>query len=357
LRGLIIAAMILVNTAGDYRTTYWPLKHAQWNGWTPTDLIFPSFLFMMGVAMTLSFPARIGRGVPVRALVAHVVVRSLALFAIGLFINAFPNFDLATWRIPGVLQRFAICYFVVALLYLATYRQNPIRTNIRLMATAAIICLVSYWVLLTFVPVPGYGAGQLTAQGSLSAYLDRMVFGRHLYGETRLYDPEGVLSTIPSFATVILGLFAGECLRSAAPQKRKTMGLIAAGAALMILGQMLHPFFPINKRLWTSTFVLLAGGFTTLSLGVCYYLFDVLRWRKWTAVALVFGTNSILAYTLSEVIDSVLDETDVHSWFYQHALASWISPYNASLTYSLLYVGLIFLLVLPLYLKRIFVRL
>jgi predicted acyltransferase len=357
LRGIILAAMILVNTAGNYSTTYWPLKHAEWNGWTPTDLIFPSFLFMMGVAMTLSFPSRFARGATVPTLVRHIVLRSLGLFAIGLFVNAFPEFEVSTWRIPGVLQRFAACYLVVGLIYLFTRKREPVRANIPVIVTIAIVCLVAYWALMTFVPVPGYGTGHLDPEGNLGAYIDRSLLGQHLYAQTKVYDPEGVLSTLPAFATALFGILAGEWLRSATPQMRKTAGLLGAGIALMILGEALHPFFPINKKLWTSTFVLFTSGFTTLSLGICYWVFDVRRWRRFLTPALVFGTNSILAYTLSEIIEPIFERTHVHDWFYNHALASWLPPYNASLAYSLLYVFLIFLLILPLYQKRIFVRL
>jgi predicted acyltransferase len=156
---------------------------------------------------------------------------------------------------------------------------------------------------------------------------------------------------------LLFGILAGEWLRSATPPLRRTAGLIGAGIVLMILGQALHPFFPINKKLWTSTFVLLAGGFTTLSLGICYWVLDVRRWRRFAMPALVFGTNSILAYTVSEVVDPTFDRMHLHEWFYDHALASWLPPYNASLAYSLLYVLLIFLIILPFYWKRIFVRL
>ena len=352
-----MASMILVNTAGNYATTYWPLKHADWNGWTPTDLIFPSFLFMMGVAMTLSFPARFARGATESSLVRHIVLRSLGLFAIGLFVNAFPEFVVQTWRIPGVLTRFAACYLVVGLIYLFTRKRDPVRANIPVILTLGIFCLIAYWALMTFVPVPGYGTGRLDPEGNLGAYIDRAIFGQHLYAQTKVYDPEGLLSTLPSFATVLFGILTGEWLRSSNPPMRRTVGLVGAGIGLIILAEAIHPFFPINKKLWTSTFVLLTSGFTTLSLGICYWIIDVKKWRRFAMPALVFGTNSILAYVLSEVIDPTFDRLHWHEWFYNHALASWISPYNASLTYSLLYVLLIFLLVLPLYRKRIFVRL
>jgi predicted acyltransferase len=371
LRGIIIAFMILVNDSGGDKT-YWPLEHAAWNGWTPTDLVFPSFLFMVGVALTFSLPSRLARGTSLGVLVRHIVLRSLGLFAIGEFIYGFPYFDLHTWRIPGVLQRIAVCYLIGSLLYLFTRREDKtasaapaktqVRANVPVIATLAVTFLVAYWALLTFVPVPGYGVGRLDPEGNLGASIDRALFSTHLYAQTKTWDPEGLLSTLPAISTILLGILCGEWVRSRRGSTQKTLGMIAAGIVLMAAGQLLHPVFPINKKLWTSTFVLLAGGFTSLAFGICYWLIDVKRWRRWTPAFLVFGTNAILAYTLSEILAEVLDligfhGVDAHSWLYQNQFASWLNPYNASLAYAIAYVLLIWLIVLPFYRKRIFLRL
>ncbi len=364
LRGLILAAMILVNNAGSGRDAYWPLQHAKWNGWTPTDLIFPSFLFMAGMALTLSMPARLGRGEAPATIARHMFVRCAVLFAIGVFVvNSFLHWDLATLRIPGVLQRIAVCYLCAGLLYLATRRQidGRVAANVPVLATVAIVCLVLYWALLRFVPVPGYGVGRLDPDGNLGAYIDRALLGNHLYAETKTYDPEGLLSDIPAIGTALMGVLCGEWLRSKNSQGRKVVGLIAAGACLMLLGTLLHPFFPINKKLWTSTFVLFAGGFTTFSMGVCYWLIDVRRWRGWTMPALVFGTNAIFAYTLSEIIEPIegvihIGGRNLHEVVYSGAFVPFFSPSNASLAYAICFVVFCWLIVLILYRNRIFLK-
>ncbi|HXR10556.1 MAG TPA: DUF5009 domain-containing protein, partial [Candidatus Acidoferrales bacterium] len=311
-RGATIAAMILVNDPGSWSHIYPPLEHAEWNGWTPTDLIFPFFLFIVGVSMTLSFASRIARGLTRRALAIHVVRRSALIFAIGLFLNGFPGFDFSTIRIMGVLQRIALCYLVAGLLYLMTFQREPaadrparVRANLRVTSAVAIALLVGYWALMTFVPVPGYGAGRLGKQDNLGAYVDRTLMGGHLWSESVTWDPEGFLSTLPAIASLLIGILAGEWLRSDRRAGRKALGLAAAGFALLAAGRLLHPYFPINKNLWTSSFVLFTGGFAMLALAACYWIVDVRAWRGWTAPVLVFGMNAILAYALAALVSEV----------------------------------------------------
>ena len=252
-RGATIAAMILVNDPGSWGHIYPPLEHAEWNGWTPTDLIFPFFLFIVGVSLTLSFASRIARGVSRRALVSHVARRSALIFFIGLFLNGFPGFDFSSIRIMGVLQRIALCYLVAGLLYLFTFqtkarvdRPTRVQANLRVTAIVALTLLVGYWALMTFVPVPGHGAGHLGKEDNLGAYIDRSLMGGHLWGESVTWDPEGLLSTLPAIASLLVGILACEWLRSDRDGVRKTVGLAAAGFALLVAGRLLHPFFPIN---------------------------------------------------------------------------------------------------------------
>ena len=285
-RGVTIAAMILVNDPGSWSHIYPPLEHAEWNGWTPTDLIFPFFLFIVGVSLTLSFASRIARGLTRRALMIHVVRRSALIFAIGLFLNGFPDFDLSSIRIMGVLQRIALCYLVAGLLYLATFQREPaadrpprVRANLRVTAAVAIALLVGYWALMTFVPVPGYGAGHLGKDDNLGAYVDRTLMGGHLWSESVTWDPEGFLSTFPAIASLLIGILAGEWLRSDRLAGRKALGLAVAGLVLLAAGRLLHPYFPINKNLWTSSFVMFTGGFAMLALAACYWWVDVRGWQ------------------------------------------------------------------------------
>lgn len=359
--------MILVNDAGGDRT-YWPLEHSDWNGWTPTDLVFPSFLFMVGMAITLALPSRLARGVKPGVLVRQIFFRAVGLFLIAEVLYGFPYYNLHTIRIPGVLQRIALCYAFGALIYLFTRREEKTaaglrrRANIPVIAALAVTFLVAYWALLTFVPVPGYGTGRLDPEGNLGAFIDRALFTGHLYAPAKTWDPEGLLSTLPAISNVLFGILCGEWIKSKRSSTQKVVGLLVAGVVLMALGEVLHPFFPINKKLWTSTFVLLTCGFATLAFAICYWFADVKRWRGWTPAFLVFGTNAILAYVLSEILAEFSDffkfgGTDVHNWVYQTLFAGWLNPYNASLAFAIAYVFLIWLIVLPFYRKRIFLRL
>jgi predicted acyltransferase len=372
-RGATIAAMILVNDPGSWSHIYPPLEHAEWNGWTPTDLIFPFFLFIVGVSMTLSFASRIARGITRRALVTHVVRRSALIFAIGLFLNGFPGFDLGSIRIMGVLQRIALCYFAAGLLYLITFQTVPasdrparVRANLRVTAAVAIALLVGYWALMTFVPVPGYGAGHLGKEDNLGAYVDRTLMGGHLWSESVTWDPEGFLSTLPAIASLLIGILAGEWLRSDRAAGRKVLGLATVGLALLIAGRLLHPFFPINKNLWTSSFVLFTGGFAMLALAACYWIVDVRAWRAWAAPFLVFGMNAILAYALAALVsevstdfefgDSTGHQTTLHGWLYQRYFVPHASPVNASLAFAVFFVLVIFALLWPFYRGKVFLR-
>jgi predicted acyltransferase len=380
-RGITIAAMILVNDPGSWSHIYAPLEHAEWNGWTPTDLIFPFFLFIVGVSMTLSFASRAGRGVTRGALAWHVLRRSVLIFVIGLFLNGFPSFDLHAIRIMGVLQRIALCYLVAGFLYLLLYRRDaadngeagmrpPARS--RTLSTGvwiamfAVILLVGYWALMTFVPVPGYGAGHLNPDDNLSAYIDRTLMGGHLWPESKTWDPEGFLSTLPAIATTLIGILAGAWLRSQHKRRRKTIGLVIAGIVLMLAGQWLNPYFPINKNLWTSTFVLFTGGFAMLLFAVFYWAVDLRGWRKWATPFLAFGMNAILAYALAAILSEISIDFEfpfsgarlqtLHGWVYDKYFIPHASANNASLAFAVFFVLLIYAFLWPLYRKKIFVR-
>jgi predicted acyltransferase len=372
-RGITIAAMILVNDPGSWSHVYAPLEHAEWNGWTPTDLIFPFFLFIVGVSMTLSFASRATRGVTRGLLAIHVARRSLLIFAIGLFLNGLPFFDFHTIRIMGVLQRIALCYLAGGLLYLATCRRSTdvdgkvrMGANIGAIAGVALILLVGYWALLTFVPVPGYGPGHLGKDENLGAYIDRWLMGGHLWSESKTWDPEGLLSTLPAIATALIGILAGEWLRSERRGARKILGLVIAGAALMVAGQLLHPYFQINKNLWTSTFVLFTGGFAMLLLALCYWLVDLRGWKKWAAPFLVFGMNAILAYALAAIVSETSIDFEfagpggrgqtLHGWLYNDFFTPYANPKNASLAFAVFFVLLILAPLWPLYRRKKFVR-
>lgn len=358
--------MILVNDPGTWSAVYWPLDHAEWNGWTPTDLIFPFFLFIVGVSMTMSFASRVKRGASRGDLAKHVLTRSLIIFAIGLFLNGFPHFHMATIRYTGVLQRIAACYLIGGLIVVATARkadQDGFETCIGFIAAVLCLLLVGYWALMRFVPVPGYGAGNLTPEGSLSAYIDRAIMLHHLWKP--MWDPEGFLSTIPAIGTLLSGVLVGEFLRSKRSMQQKFAGMLSIGAVAMIVGRLLHSFFPINKNLWTSTYVIFTAGFAMVVLAVCYWLADIKGWRKWATPFLVFGMNAIAAFTFATFVAkcSVVFHvtaggvrTTWHGYVYDRFFEPLASPYNASLIFALFFVALCWLPMWLLYRRRVFIK-
>jgi predicted acyltransferase len=361
-RGVTIAAMILVNDPGDGPSSYWPLKHAAWNGWTPTDLVFPFFLFIVGVAMAFSFTSRMQRGESRGRLLGHVLWRGVVLFALGVFLNGFPTrYDLSHLRIYGVLQRIAICYVLTAILELWT--------EWRVQFAVAVACLAGYWALMRHVAVPGFGIpGQdiplLDPNRNLAAWLDRKLLMGHLYEQVR--DPEGLLSNIPALATCLAGLLTGKWLRSSRSARVKTWGMAAAGVVAILLGHTWNVWFPINKKLWTSSYVFFTAGLALACLALCYWLVDVKQHRgAWTKPILVFGKNAIAAYFFSEALAAVLytvrvgttpHATTLQDYLYTHLFAPWATPPNSSLFYSLAYVLLCWLVMAVLYRRGLFLK-
>ena len=359
LRGLTVIFMILANTSG--RPAYWPLHHAHWNGWTPTDLVFPTFLFVMGVSIVFSFDVRLDRGLSKSALFAQILRRTLVLFALGLIVNGFPYFPLASLRIYGVLQRIALCFLGAGTLYLWERRPNRI-------AILVVVALAGYWALVRFVPVPGFGVpGRdvplLDPYANVVAYIDRLLFPGRLFNGTS--DPEGLLSTLPALGTTLLGLLAGLWLRSERSPAQKAYGLLAAGSVGILLGELWAPWFPINKHMWTSSFVLLAAGWSFLALALCYWAVEIRNWKQgWTYVPILFGTNAITAYVFSELLASTLEAIKIPagnaatslSTFVYSSLFGWASPSFGCLMYSVAFVLVCGMPVLFLHRNKIFLK-
>jgi predicted acyltransferase len=371
LRGLTIAFMILVNN-GDERASFWALKHAAWNGFTPTDLVFPTFLLLVGCAIVFSTEARLARGATRISLFGHTVRRAVILFLLGLSVNSFPLFRLSTMRYYGVLQRIALCYLIVGTLYLLV-RTREDKPAVWDKVTLLVACLLGYYLLMRLVPVPGFGlpgrdVPLLDRDNNLVAWLDRSLFSApHLYEGTR--DPEGLLSTIPALGTTLIGVLAGLFLRAPRSDRQKALGLAVAGAGGVILGLAWNPLFPINKKLWTSSYVLFAAGWSLLLLALFWYLVQMRRAPQsrrrtppWTAPLMVFGTNAIAAYCCAEWLAgglehvSVAPHLTVPRWVYLQIVTVIPWPPLASLTYALLFVLVCWLAVLPLYRKRIFIK-
>lgn len=359
-RGVTIAGMLLVNNPGTWSAVHAPLRHAEWNGWTPTDLIFPFFLFIVGVAMTFSFGKLRDSGVTRNVLLTKVAKRAVILFALGLLLHAFPNYlDLGNLRIPGVLQRIAVAYLAASAIVLFTSRRTQI--------IAAAALLLGYWALETLVPVPGVAAGALEPGRDLGAWLDRLVFGEnHLWVWSRTWDPEGLLSTIPAVATVLTGVFAGYWLRSDRSPSDRLVGLFLAGNAGLLAGVIWGAWFPINKNLWTSSYVLFTAGMACHFLAVCYWLVDVRGERRWTKPFVVYGMNAIAAFFLSSLFARIItlihvqaagEAVPLKTFVFDRAFMPFFSePANASLAFAISYVLLWLGVMWGLYRRGIFIK-
>jgi len=413
-RGLTIAGMILVNNPGDWGHIYGPVGHAKWHGWTPTDLVFPFFLFIVGVAMTFSFDKRLAQGHSRLRLFEHVVRRTCILFFLGLIMFSFPDWRLigpyalgivglgflfvdepplslgedpaartrkiiagtlllaaVAWfavdfgyfqktelRVPGVLQRIALCYLVtsVIMMFCGVWGRT----------ICAIALIAGYWWIVRHVfPPADYVAGFADRpEGLLHDWLDIKLLGAHIYRERP--DPEGLLSTMPAVATTLLGVLTGSWLHSAREAKDRLTGLFLAGNVLLVVGLFMAYWFPINKKIWTSSYVVFTAGLALHFLGMCFWLIDVKGYRRWAWPFLVFGSNAIVVYFCASVGARVLNLVKIHAadgsavalktWVYQHYFTSWAGPYNASLAFALAYVALWCVLMIPMYLMRIFVR-
>jgi predicted acyltransferase len=289
--------MLVVNTPGTWAHVYPPLLHAEWHGWTYTDTIFPFFLFVVGAAMAFSFDAR---GGPTKSLLRHVIRRSAIIFGIGLGLNILAAFAFgkASIRIPGVLQRIAVCYLLAALVYLGF--------GGKALFPVAAALLLGYWLLMTRVPVPGYGAGHLDVEGNLAAHIDRIVLGSHTWKHDPSWDPEGFLSTLPAIATTLLGILAGILLRSQRPTQSKIARLILWGWAGALSGLLWNEVFPINKNLWTSSYSLFMAGLAAAALGVCLWAVDFRGWRTWAKPFIWLGANALFLFVAGDILAFLL---------------------------------------------------
>jgi predicted acyltransferase len=343
-RGATIAAMILVNNPGDWGHVYWPLLHVAWHGWTPTDLVFPFFLFMVGMSLTFS------RRLELRP----ALLRALKLIGLGLLLNLYPYFPIAELRWPGVLQRIGICYLG------AWAARRWLRPRGQAMLTAAL--LVGYWVLMTKVTGPEGHPPNLEMPTNLSAQVDRILLVPHVWSVTKTWDPEGVLSTLPAIATTVLGLLFGEWVRAGRKPFATTMGLLLGGLALTALGVLWGEaapawlLLPINKGLWTPSFVLLTGGLAAALFGLTHFVVDVAGWRRWAAPFVMYGKNAIAVYVGSGFLADTLlaikwageDGVRASLWqrLYQALCSSWLPPYEASFAWALSMVLVFYLLAL-----------
>lgn len=364
-RGITIAFMIMVNNNGGSGSWHF-MNHAEWNGLTPTDLVFPTFVFVVGISIVFAFEARLARGASKGELARHTVQRAAILIVFGIIVNSFPFFELKHMRFYGVLQRIAICYLVVGLFYLWDRR---VSTKI----AALVAALVGYWVLVRWVPVPGLGLpGRdipfMDMNRNIVSWVDQHLFPYHLYlyADHNVRDPEGLLSDIPAIGTALLGLLTGIWLRSQRALRTKAAGLLAGCVGCLAVGYLWSLWFPLNKNMWTSSYVLVAAGYSLALLTLAFWAVELRGWRSgWTWPWLVFGSNAIVAYMISELGSSLLwaiqvpqgaQKVGVQLYLFQHIFAHIPNPHWAAFAWSVSFTAACFVPVLVLYRKKIFLK-
>jgi predicted acyltransferase len=353
-RGITIASMMLVNNAGDWNHVYSPLLHADWHGWTFTDTVFPFFLWIVGVAMTLSFAKRVERGDHRGKLALHTLRRAAIIFGIGLLLNGFPYYHLDRIRIPGVLQRIALCYLIAGLIFLYTRWRGQVYWTVGLLAV--------YWMLMTLVPVPGVGPGHLhDPENNFSSWLDRVLLSGHMYSGTKTWDPEGTVSTLPAIATTLFGILTGHLLRIRKPAAEKAVWMFAGGNLLIFAGLVLSLWMPVNKKIWTTPYAVLMAGMAAVVFALCYWFVDVQGWRKWTKPLAIYGMNAIAVYILAGLIAralglSKLGGTSLQQIIFTTVFAPLADPYMASMLYGIAFSFMLFLVAWFMYRRTWFLR-
>lgn len=367
-RGITIAGMVLVNNPGTWSQIYSPLKHAEWHGATPTDFVFPFFLFIVGISITLALGKRVEAGGAKKDLYAKIIKRAVVIFLLGLFLAAFPfyNFAKGEWldvsnlRVMGVLQRIAVCYLISALVFLHTnWRQQ--------LAIAAALLLI-YWGLLTLIGVPGCEITTFNDKAcNLAAFLDRVVLGEnHLWSQSKVFDPEGILSTVPAISTTLAGVLTGHWLRRKIDDSEKVAALFFFGVVLTALGWFWSLSFPLNKSLWTSSYAVYTAGLALCFLGFCYWLIDMKGYRRWAKPFVIFGVNALALFVGSGLLAKTMGIIKVASaegksislqkWIFDNLFLPFAAPINASLAYAVTFILFWLFLMWLLYRKRIYIK-
>ncbi|MBK7264911.1 MAG: DUF5009 domain-containing protein [Ignavibacteriales bacterium] len=357
-RGITIAGMIMVNNPGSWSNIYAPLKHAEWHGCTPTDWIFPFFLFIVGVAVTLSLTKRKERGDNQTALILNIFRRAAIIFLVGLFLNGFPGFDFSEIRIPGVLQRIAVVYFFTSLIFLKTSMKAQIYITGGL--------LLFYWFLMGVIPVPGVGEANYEVGKNLAAWLDNQLLSGHMWKVSKTWDPEGVLSTMPAISTCLSGVLLGHFIRTKLSDAEKVSWIFSAGAFFIFLGSIWSIFFPLNKGLWSSSYVVYTAGVALIFFGFCYWIVDVQGYKKWAKPFVVYGMNAITVFAGSGLMAKIMGmikiagpdgvEMSSKEYIYKMFLLPYLDPYNASLAFAILFITFWLAILWVLYRYKIFIK-
>lgn len=364
-RGATVAAMILVNNPGDWGNIYAPLEHSEWNGCTPTDLVFPFFLFIVGVSIAYAMGSKKADPASHGKTILKALKRALILFGLGLFLSLFPKVftdplaAFQTVRIPGVLQRIAVVFFISAVLFIKTSEKNLFKIMIGILAV--------YWALMTFVPVPGVGYPNLEKETNLGAWIDRGILTEaHLWKSSKTWDPEGILSTLPAIASGLFGILVGVYLkRKDVDAATKVAWLFSTGCAAVVLGLLWDLQFPINKSLWTSSFVLYTGGLATIVLALSYWIIDIQKYNRFTKPFVVYGVNAITVFFLSGLIPRIMRMFDVtaadgtkvslQTWLYS-GFTAHLSPINASLAWAITFILFWLVILWVMYNKKIIIK-
>ena len=352
LRGFTIAAMVIVNDPGSWEHVYGPLRHAQWNGCTITDLIFPFFLFIVGISIALAYSRRLDAGVPAKSLYRKIIIRSVNIYLLGLFLWFWPQFDFSSVRWVGVLPRISIVFLVCALLFLNTSWKQQVKIG------AAILIL--YWIVVAYIPVPGMGKPDLSLpERNWANYLDTLILPGYMWQKT--WDPEGILSTFPAIVTGIIGMLIGKLYLNVKDENKRLVWLYFAGFAMFLAGGFWNWFFPINKNLWTSSYVLYTGGLGTLALATCILVVDIWGHTRWTFLGRVYGANAITSYVLAGMLTVVfyslrLGGAPLNEWFMKGMISIGFDPRFGSMLYAVIYMLIIFVPAWILYKKKIFIK-
>ncbi|MEM1169431.1 MAG: heparan-alpha-glucosaminide N-acetyltransferase domain-containing protein [Cyanobacteria bacterium P01_H01_bin.35] len=356
-RGITIASMILVNNPGSWNYVYPPLLHAEWHGCTPTDLVFPFFLFIAGVAMTFSLSKYTDKNQPNPQIYQRIFRRCLILFLLGLLLNGFPNYNLATIRIMGVLQRISLAYLLAAIAILKLSRKQLYWLSATL--------LIGYSIAMQLIPVPGYAIGNLSPEGNFAAYIDRFILTQQHLWAGKPYDPEGLFSTLPAIVTVLIGYFTGEWLKNQPIKSRTSLNLVISGLSCLVVGYLWGLFFPINKALWTSSYVIFTAGWALLLLAACYEAIEVRGWHKWGHLFEVMGLNAIFIFVGSgflarlmiyNKISLVGSSPTIKTWIYEQFFQSWAGSFNGSLIFAIVNVLLWWIISDLMYSRNCFIK-
>lgn len=366
-RGATIAGMNFVNNPGDWGNIYAPFKHVSWHGWTYTDTIFPFFLWIVGVAMTLSFAKRVERGDDRGKLFKHVAIRSAVIFTVGLFLSGFPfglafghHFSWAGIRIPGVLQRIAVCYLTASAIYLRTGIAGQVRWLVSLLGV--------YWLAMKLIPVPGFGPGIWEPTGNLCWYVDSNLLAGHTWSgaPTPGFDPEGIFSTLPAVATTLFGILTGHFLRVNLGRKEKTAWMFTVGCIVLLVGLIMDNWLPINKNLWTSSYSVFMGGLALVCFACSHWLIDIKGYTRWSKPFEIYGLNALTMFVLAGLIGRLttvikwtqMDGTTISfkTFYYKNLFLSWADPLTASLLHSLFFVVMLYGIAYVMYKRKWFVK-